>query len=359
MTALKKFQHIEDYIEYIGGYKNISQLLKSKTAVSLARYDVGIVDSFCNQTIFKKQGYTEKQAVLAKSLVAKYERQLRAQGIDQPDSFNSFRFPIRTVSTKHSVEIDYSQNKIVINFPYNNVLIEKFRTLKASEDTSAQFDYDHRVWHMPITEYSLNFVMAVCHKDQPFYYGDDVVALIDEIMKIENTPYEIKLSEIDGKLSISNAPSSMLEWITEHVGDMTHDNLLKLIDVSNVLGYTVDDTLIGKLDEICPNELQRRFLTHKKSPVKLAEFDFERIMEYAVMTGRTPVYAYISSFAKLSKFKHPDLIYINKTWPDGQDRIKMLISQSPILIGVRKTATLKMAEKVIFIDEIMQNNNQR
>ena len=352
--TLRKFQYIEDYIEYIGGYKNIvKHMFSNKQNISLARYDVGIIDSFCNQTLVKRQGYTEKQAALAKSLVVKYERQLRAHGIDQPDSFDSFRLPIRAVSSKCSVEIDHSKKKFVINFPYNSALIEKFRSLKSSVDTSAYFDYDNKEWHMPITEYSLNFIMAVCQKDQSFHYSDEIVALIEEMLKIESISHEIKLAEIDGKLTIVNAPTSMIEWINDNVGSIGHDNLLKLIDISSVLGYTVDNALLHRLNDMCEDELHRRFITHKKSPIKLAEFDFEKIMEYAIMTDRTPVYAYISSFGKLSKFKHPNLVYIHKSWPDSQSRIKMLISQSPILIGVRKTATLKNAEKVIFLDEIM------
>ena len=358
---LTKFDFIEDYIEYIGGYKSgsINRLLLTlgnKTVpktVSLARYDVAIVESFCNQIVIKNLGFTEKQAQLAKTIVAKYEQQLKLSCIGMPDSFDRFRLPIRTVSHNYSVEIDRQNQKFIVRFPYNVNLIEKFRQTKTSDEISAQFDYDGKYWILPLTEYSLNYIKAVCG-DTTFHYDEAVQSLWTELVELEDTPYKIELCEIDGKLTITNAAQSLLQYVGDTVGELTHDNLPKLIDLSSTLGYTVSSELIQQFNANCVDDLERSLITNKTVKVKLKDFDLERFMEYAASMGRTPVYAYLQAHKNLTKFKHPHLRYLNQSWPDSNTPIKLFITQSPILIGVKKNTLRRLAEKTIILDhEIM------
>lgn len=352
---LKKFQYIEDYIEYIGGYKkpNGGTLYSVKSPISLARYDVAIIDSFCQQSLHLAQGYTEKQASLAKSLVAKYERQLKQNGIAMPDSFDNFKLPIRVISYAKSVDIDTKEKKFIVKFPFDGAMVQRFRELKNSKEIMANFDYEAKAWKFSLTEYSLNYILAVCNKTS-FQYSPEVSALIDEMMRVESVPYEIKLTVENERLTINNASSSMIEWIEKNIGDIDFDNLKKLIDVSTTLGYTVDEDLLSIFED---NDFYRRLISQKSTKVKLKDFNFDQILEYARMFGRTPVYTYVPSFRNLIKFTHPDLIHIDKNkpqmWPDSTTTVKLFISQSPILIGVRKNNMIKMAEKVIILDEIV------
>jgi hypothetical protein len=74
------------------------------------------------------------------------------------------------------------------------------------------------------------------------------------------------------------------------------------------------------------------------------------MMDYAEEFGRTPVYAYLSSYKTLSRYKHENLIHLDKSWPDSSVPVKLFISQSPVLIGIKKSTMLKTAEKIIIVE---------
>jgi hypothetical protein len=360
---MKKFKYVEDYIEYIGRASDgliigISNILgNTRSQISLARYDVDIISSLYQQVAVRRLGLTEKQAKLAQHLIVKYERQLKNNGIELPDSLDEFRLPIRKVSNIYSVGIDHAAKKFEVKFPYNTDLISKFRATKTSDDISAIFDPDKKAWMFSMTEHNLNFIKATCSEKQ-FVYDEEVTALFNEILKIEENPYKIELTDVDGKLTISNAPNSMVEYINANVGEIHYGNLLKLIDLSTTLDYTVSDVLLTVLEQLCPDPLQRQLLTQKTIKIPLGEFNFEKIVEYAELINRAPIYAYVNSYKSLHKFQHSSVKHLNKSWPESDTPIKLFISQSPVLIGVRKNTMLKMAEKVIIVEhhEIMQNN---
>lgn len=351
---LKKFDHVEDYIEYIGGYdvgkvKNIFTLFDKKpSSISLARYDVDIIESFCNQTLFRNLGFTEKQATLAKNIVLKYRKQLEKHGIDMPDNIDSFRLPIRKINNTMSVGID--DNKFVVKFPYNTDLIAKFRNLKTSDDTYARFDSNQKAWVLPLTEYSLNYIKVVCN-ELHFNYDAEVLNLYDQMIKLESEPYLIELTEINGELTITNAEQSLLDYIHTNIGQINYSNLSKLIDYSTTLGYTVSEAVLSKFTETCSDPLIQKITTGKVTKINLGDFDFEKIIEYAKSVGRTPVYSYLNSFRALYKFKHDDVNHLVNQWPDSNVPVKLFISQTPVLIGVRKNTMLKTAEKIIIVED--------
>lgn len=351
---LKKFDHVEDYIEYIGGYdvgkvKNIFTVFDRKpSSISLARYDVDIIESFCNQTLFRNLGFTEKQATLAKNIVLKYRKQLEKHGIDMPDNIDNFRLPIRKINNTMSVSID--DNKFVVKFPYNTDLIAKFRNLKSSEDTYARFDGNQKAWVLPLTEYSLNYIKVVCN-ELHFNYDSDILHLYDQMIKLEREPYRIELTDVDGKLTITNAERSLLEYIEIHIGSIDYSNLTKLVDYSSTLGYTVSDEVSSKFMASVEDPILRKIATNKITKINLGDFDFEKIIEYAASVDRTPVYSYLNSFRALHKFKHDDVNHLVNQWPDSNVPVKLFISQTPVLIGVRKNTMMKTAEKIIIVED--------
>ena len=64
---MKKFDHVEDYIEVITGYKDIVTGKQSSTfyfginpIVNLARYDVSVLESMAD-TVLRRGALTERQ----------------------------------------------------------------------------------------------------------------------------------------------------------------------------------------------------------------------------------------------------------------------------------------------------------
>lgn len=347
----QSFNYIEDYIEYIGGYSPLfgSFLLGGTSTLSLARYDVNIIDSLCNQTMNKSLGFTEKQAELAKTIVYKYRKQLEKRGIIIPETLNKFRLPIRKISNTHSVEIDRENFSFVLRFPYNADLITKLRNLKTSEELSASFNYDKKVWTMPITEYSLNFIKVVFNETY-FTYDPEILELYDQLLEVEKQDHNIELREIDGNLTISNAPQSLTEYIDNTIGGINKENFFKLVDLSTTLGYTISDSCVQQFTSTYTNDLLQKLALKKTIKIKLNEFNFDTIIEYMTISGRYPAYAYLSSFKNLHRFKHEHIDHLGSSWPDSNVPVKLFISQTPILIGVRKNTMLKMAEKIIIIE---------
>ena len=104
MQKFNSFPFVEDYIEVIAGVKDLTGKNKAlfddtSSPLSLARYDVSMLDSLAQQTSAMNVAYTDKQAELAISLVLKYERQLAKHNIKVEPIKDSpkFRSPIRFI----------------------------------------------------------------------------------------------------------------------------------------------------------------------------------------------------------------------------------------------------------------------
>jgi len=84
------WKYAEDIIEFIAGYREISGKLlqpweRIPSPLSLARYDVQILDSLALQTVDNSRAYTQKQSELALKIIHKYRKQLNKLGhYDRP-----------------------------------------------------------------------------------------------------------------------------------------------------------------------------------------------------------------------------------------------------------------------------------
>src|SRR5574343_2086078 len=117
---------VEDLIRITGRYCD-PKTLKSKSIwdqkeplISLARYDVEVVDSFCNQV----QAYTDRQAGLAKLIVEKYRRQLSKHGVVVPDEL-VFRGPLRKINRDSRAWAD--DTGVYLQFPFVRHQIDMVR----------------------------------------------------------------------------------------------------------------------------------------------------------------------------------------------------------------------------------------
>ena len=129
---MKTYPFVEDYIQIIAGtlcYNTgkRSAFFLSKTPLSLARYDVSVIESFAQQ-IENGIGFTDRQSDLAVKIAIKYEKQLGKLGIDISTLQNpKFQFPIRSIDRSQRFYIE--DNALICKFPYNDSLVSEFKKL--------------------------------------------------------------------------------------------------------------------------------------------------------------------------------------------------------------------------------------
>ena len=342
------FTYVEDYIEFIGGHRDITGkhlgMFESVTSpISLARYDVRIIESFCEQVLFDCKPYTDKQSELAVKIVNKYRKQLLqlAAPVVLPESLNQFRLGIRTIDRTKSVTIDSGQ--FVVRFPYDTKLIELVKRQMKEGDGAALFDIDKKVWRLAQTESMLNWIMSVCPSNE-FEISSEVTELYEAMLLTEQQPYPIELQVQDGQFAISNAESSLIDYVNEHLGGFGLDNILTLADNSDVLGYTVAPDICSTLEEVYGPTwklISSRNLAFKKSEVTM-----DQLIEYARLVNRLPVYVYETGIPKADT---PDIIYLSRS-KSLDIKPKLLISMSSLMLGSKKESWRNSAEKIIVIE---------
>ena len=342
------FNYVEDYIEFIGGRRSVDGKVfgifnYAPPPINLARYDVSIIDSLSSQTCELNNPYTDKQSALAVKLVDKYRRQLAGLVIPVvvPEKLESFRLGIRIVDRSKSVYID--DNQFVVKFPYDTKLIDLLKKQARQGEGSVKFDYDKKMWILGMTEYNLNWIMTICPPNE-FTIHESITALYEKMLSVETTGYKICLRLADDQLILENAESSLLDYL-ENIGGISMNNLLKLIDVSAVLGFTVDENLMEQVDnlEYGPD---RRFLVDRKTVCNKDKMSIEQVLEYARKVNRIPIHVYETG---LPKDNTEDIIYLNRgVGPEVCP--KLLVTTTSLMIGSKKQSWVSNAEKIVILE---------
>ena len=211
---MRKFSSVEDYIEIINGDRDavtgrLYGLFDSRPPiVSLARYDVQILDSM-SQTTQSGRSLTDKQAELAVKIVLKYRKQLERQEIDvSPVENPKFRLGIRQIDRRRLLYIE--DNSIDLKFPYDTTLINDLRDLAKISQGSWRFDAGNRSWNLALTETNVVAANGFAQNHQ-FEIAPEFGRFVAAVEACEQQPYEIKLLEQDGQLTVTNAARSLLD----------------------------------------------------------------------------------------------------------------------------------------------------
>lgn len=380
------FQHIEDYLEVLGGYREITASGKSPGPVnifgtgtkliSLARYDVNIVTSMANQTT-SSGSLTDRQAELAVKLVDKYKRQFASHGVDVLPSVQNpqFRHPIRVIDRSKIVAI--ADGKITVKFPYDKVMVPEITAAAKEGMGKFKFNRDMKFWELALTEHNINWVVTFGTK-HGFNIDRAVLDYMDLILSTESQGYKIELCVDGTRIYISNAADSLVNYIQEHLGGFGPDNLLKLVDYAPVLGYTVQpDVTAAVTREYDP--IVAGLLANKESHVLRMDpnsdgRDFlESAVQYCKVADRWPLCVYepdtslrlrktletmfepheIIDIADRRNYTEVDLgqakvVYFSKMKRSWHRRIPILVSTNAMLYGGEKQAMLQVAEKVVY-----------
>lgn len=361
------FPHVEDYIEILAGYEpgGTSVLFNtSKYTFSLARYDVKIVESMANSTVWGSMALTDKQGELALKLVEKYRRQYANQGIDITAVIENpkWRMPLRKVDRTQRIWLEEGQ--VRIKFPYNQNWIDDIRKFKEHSQGHAEWNHSEKYWSLGLTEYNVNWVVA-WGETWKFEIDPEVQELYNKILLAETQPYAITLVQHADRFEITNAAESLLNYVNEHLGGFGLDNVTRLVDAAGVLGYAIGPGI--KYDELLDLFGPDR-LIHVPST---EEGSLDLIFDYAELTDRWPVYIYnpgtsqtidlgrfneneIVKFDPAGRTKTPEynfyttkVIYVNKIPKEWSWPIPLLVSTVEMMYGGSRMDWMTRAEKVI------------
>jgi hypothetical protein len=342
------FNYVEDYMEFIAGLRDISGRKLGifdtvPSPISLARYDVQIVNSMADQTLGGK-AYTDKQSELAKKIVTKYRKQLSqlAVPVYLPEQVTKFRLGIRQIDRSKNIKL--IDNKFEIKFPFDTKLIEAIKKQASLGQGTVEFNSDIRVWYMALTESNLNWIIAISEIYQ-FNIDSGVLELYDKLMAVEKQEYKIELIENAQGFEITNAARSLIDYIQNRLGGFGPDNFLMLVDNSQVLGYEISLPLLQRLK----NEYRQFYFLIKNRKLKRNKKNttLEQLLEYARVVNRLPVYIYDTGLPKVDS---DEIKYLSANKPI--DIVpKLIISHSDLMIGSKKQSWLTNAEKVFYLTE--------
>lgn len=374
---MKTYATVEDYLEVLAGMRDVvtgktvnTWLSGFDPIISLARYDVDVLTTMSEATSQGK-ALTERQATLLTKILLKYQRQLANKSIDvSPVENPIWRKPLRKMDYSQRVYID--DDKLVMHFPFQNKLIEELRSFKSSSQGTCVFDREKKVWQIGLTEYNLNWVYTWAQHNK-FEIDQQVHDLNNLILEMENTPFAIELYYGPESLDITNCPSSLREYIEENMGGFGYDNLLRLVDASSVLGYTIESALSEAVLSHWGN-YALTIASHRELRIDptaaTVEDDFAKVLGYAVTTNRLPVVIYEPDLsnrllAQLTKLYPSEDIYsvgvakrpvipptakfIHTVKPiRAIERVPMLVTSAGMIFGGDKQIMTQRSEKIVY-----------
>jgi len=368
------YPNVEDYLEYLAGYEvGITALIMPNiTKISLARYDIQIVDSMANATMFGT-ALTDRQAELAVKLILKYRRQFAKLGIDvSPVEDPQYRIPPRKMDRTKSIWI--ADGKIYVKFPYDNVLIKELQTFREISQGKVYYNRDDKIWYMSLTEYNVNWIIT-WGDTHGFEIDHSLEEIFSQILSCEQQPFEIKLVQQEDGYAITNATDSLVNYINEHAGGFGLDNLIRLIDHAGLCGYTVDDAI--NVPSLALRYIGSKHTIHlEPSPTNL-----NMIFDYAETTDRYPICIYnptlldmdlsrfaekqIVRFDRNGKTKTSDydpygvkVVYAQKIPATWDFPVPLLVTTFEMMFGGKRMSWTRSAEKIIYYStaQLRENN---
>lgn len=279
--------YVEDYITLLSG----SGVFPGPQ-IKLASYDVQVLNSLNQQVNWEDRGLTERQAVLVLRLIEKYTRQMRNHGIDNSHvldpSTRQYRLAIRKISREFQIYREGDQ--ILVRFPYVQKLIDYIRIGRKNLDGSCEWDPDARLWRLGFTESNLSFVMTLATADN-FQVDEDLLVLFEQLGQVEKQGYEIRLVETESGYDIENAAQSLRDYVQTHLGGFGADNLIRLVDHSGILSYTVAPEISEQV-RAEHGENMLRLLTSHRNNIEPSSLSISEIYRYAQLTDRFPILIY-------------------------------------------------------------------
>lgn len=365
---------VEDYLEYLAGYEvGITALIMpNMTKISLARYDIQIVNSLANATMFGT-ALTDRQAELAVKLILKYRRQFVKHGIDvSPVENPQYRLPPRKMDRTKTIRI--ADAKIHVKFPYDNVLIKDLQVFRETSQGNAHYDRNSKIWYLALTEYNVNWIVPWGNTNG-FDIDNTVREIFYQILECEQQPFAIKLVQRADSYAVTNAADSLVEYINDHAGGFGLDNLVRLIDHAGLCGYAIDDAI--QVPSLALRYIGGKHTIH----LEPSEDNLQMIFDYAEITNRYPICIYNPTLIDidLSRFEESDIVrfdrngktatreydpygvkvvYAQKIPTTWDFPVPLLVTTFEMMFGGKRMSWTQRAEKIIYYStsQLRENN---
>lgn len=368
---MKRLPYIEDYIDILGG--NFLTWPPKDPVIKLARYDEPIVQSMAEQ-VNRGLGFTDRQSVLAHKIVVKYRKQWATAGYDVSDHIDSGRFKLPIRSVDRTRRIGIVDGEIRINFPYDQELISRMRADTSTVPGRLQWDSNKHSWVASLIEPRIIWAreFGVAHG---FEFTEEFAAVLESML--DTTDYSIKLTKTDTGYAVTNAESSLLEYLYERVA---HDDLVGLVDYSSILGYEVDQDLRDQIQHsMSATKANALLQRHVNIGFTNEIVDFGDVVDYAQSTARWPIFVYESGSKKLQRlvtqhFADKDIISTGhhlltaeqiaqarvvyfSNWKNLNYDMPLLVTMHTLLIGHRRQQVAARAEKIVYYTQITNTEN--
>lgn len=372
---MKTLPHIEDYLEVIAGKREPGTLKQNPTAlfgygvkppINLARYDVSFVDSVTDTTL-QGGALTDRQAELSIKIVIKYRRQLNGLGIDiDPASVPPFRKPLRMMDRTCSCMLE--DDHIAVKFPYNQNWINTVRDMLKESQGGARFDKQAKTWYFDLTEYNVNWIVTWA-KSNSFTIDPALTEILERIIQEGAKTYTICLQRnTTGELEITNAESTLLDFLSSRGLDFTDDNLAVLADWGSVLGYSVDESIWQELEQRHGSDLVP-FMRQRNYELNGDFGQIDRVIRYGQLVNRLPMVIYDPSADNMMahyRERLGDRIHIqgNSRVPEESaefiyshkvvrypETIPLLVSHVGIIAGAEKLLMIQNSQKIIYFNK--------
>lgn len=378
---MKTFATVEDYIEVIGGWRdpatnttpNQHNILwfSFNPIISLARYDVSVLDSMCTSAVDGK-ALTTKQGELAVKILLKYKRQLAQKGIDvAPLETPRWRHQLRTMDYTRRMSIQ--DDKIMIEFPFKTELIEGLREFRKDSQGHGEWNKDRRRWEFALTEYNLEYLKAWAETNE-FQIDEETHRLHQIIDLVEQTPYAIELDFGDGGLVINNASESLVNYVNTQCGGFDYENLPRLIDMADILGYTVSPGIAEAWRQEHGNAVDN-FTRLREVKVDATKYPTREVLssvvKYADLTNRYPIVFFEPDMSGKLYRELCDVVGVDniqthrgrhriQTMPEGVKYvytsvpikdvdIPLLVSNAGMMFGGDKSLMVQNTQKAVYI----------
>lgn len=365
---MKRLPYIEDYIDLLGGGAMFWP--PREPIIKLARYDEPIVQSMAEQ-VNKGTGLTDRQSVLAHKIVVKYRRQWATAGYDVTDHIDhpKFKLPIRQVDRRRI--IDVVDNRIEIKFPYDQDLISKLRADAASVPGSLRWHTDRHAWVASLIEPRIIWAKEFASLNN-FEIGAEFEQILDLVLDQED--YSIRLIETASGYQIENAAQSLTDYIDDNIG---YNDLVKLVDLSPLLKYEVSETITNSLStRLDPLVIELLLSRSHNSTYQHEITNVDKIVAYAQITNRWPIYVYESGSKQLynqmhelfkpneiisqghhllskDDLKNTKVVYFSH-WKTATNNMPLLITMHTLLIGHRRQQVAALAEKIVYYTKLTE-----
>ena len=340
---------------------------KTENAIYPARYDHAPINNLGRQ-IQKAVPLTDRQQVLAITLVTKYHKQWKKQGYDVSNiSIDTpTEFAIRTgIERSHTASV--SGNMITLKFPYKPRLISQIAEFAQISCGRIEFNKETKLWQIAATAGNLTW----CDKfvnDHKF----TVDSLYDEAKSLIEDGYDyksIQLDIVDGELVLNDAPESMLDWIRSEIGDVSMPNFIQLVSASHILAFTLSYNVVNYTFNNYPHLadillMRRTFINSDEVTLtellhKVRRLDYDNIVlfvteasnyaEYAkVIATVMPSYNIITLDTALTAMPDPrkKTVYVTTRVIAGE--VDLIISMAGFMAGPSRRNWLDSARKNIY-----------